>query len=81
LQNIGFLYVLYPVFKQLYPDKEKRKAVLLRHIGFFNTNPYMANIIFAMVINAEKSIADGDEKSVKKPEIKSPYVRTYCRYR
>ena len=25
LQNIGFLYVLYPVFKKLYPDKNKRK--------------------------------------------------------
>ncbi len=57
LQNIGFLYILYPVIKSLYKDKEERKKVLLRHIGFFNTNPYMANIIIAMVINAENNIA------------------------
>ncbi|MFA6913824.1 MAG: PTS system mannose/fructose/sorbose family transporter subunit IID [Endomicrobiia bacterium] len=69
LQNIGFLYVLYPVFKKLYPDKDKRKEVLLRHIGFFNTNPYMANIIFAMVINSEKAIASGEDISIKKPEM------------
>jgi PTS system mannose-specific IID component len=69
LQNIGFLYILYPVFKSLYKDKEKRKEALLRHIGFFNTNPYMANIIIAMVINAETNIASGQEQNIKKPEM------------
>ena len=49
LQNVGFLYILYPVLKNLYPNKEKRKEVLLRHIGFFNTNPYMVTVIVAMV--------------------------------
>ena len=69
LQNIGFLYILYPVFKSLYKDKEKRKQALLRHIGFFNTNPYMVNIIVAMVINAENNIASGQEQNIKKPEM------------
>ena len=69
LQNIGFLYILYPVFKSLYKDKEQRKQALLRHIGFFNTNPYMINIIIAMVINAETNIACGKEQNIKKPEI------------
>ncbi len=69
LQNVGFLYILYPVFKSLYKDKEKRKEALLRHIGFFNTNPYMVNIIIAMVINAENNIASGQEKNIKKPEM------------
>lgn len=69
LQNIGFLYILYPVLKGLYPDKEKRKEVLLRHLGFFNTNPYMVNIIVAMVINCETNIASGKENNLKKPEM------------
>ncbi|MBO7611353.1 MAG: PTS system mannose/fructose/sorbose family transporter subunit IID [Elusimicrobia bacterium] len=69
LQNIGFLYILYPVFKSLYKDKEKRKQALLRHIGFFNTNPYMVNIIIAMVINSENNIASGQEQNIKKPEM------------
>ncbi len=69
LQNIGFLYILYPVLKNLYPDKEKRKEVLLRHLGFFNTNPYMVNIIIAMVINCEKNIAENKEHNLKKPEM------------
>ncbi|MCR4663191.1 MAG: PTS system mannose/fructose/sorbose family transporter subunit IID [Endomicrobiaceae bacterium] len=69
LQNIGFLYILYPVFKSLYKDKEQRKQALLRHIGFFNTNPYMINIIIAMVINSETNITCGKEQNIKKPEM------------
>ena len=69
LQNIGFLYIIYPVFKSLYKDKEQRKQALLRHIGFFNTNPYMINIIIAMVINSETNIACGKEQNIKKPEM------------
>ncbi|MBQ3942979.1 MAG: PTS system mannose/fructose/sorbose family transporter subunit IID [Elusimicrobia bacterium] len=69
LQNIGMLYILYPVFKKLYADKEERKQALLRHIGFFNTNPYMANIIIAMVVNCENNIASGKEQNIKKPDM------------
>ena len=69
LQNIGFLYILYPVFKSLYKDKEQRKQALLRHIGFFNTNPYMVSIIIAMVINSETDIASGKETNIRKPEM------------
>lgn len=69
LQNVGFLYILYPALKRLYPDKEKRKKVLLRHMGFFNTNPYMATIIIAMVINSEKKIALKKDTDIKKPEM------------
>jgi len=69
LQNIGFLYVLYPMLKKMYPDKTKRKEVLLRHLGFFNTNPYMVTIIVAMVLNSEEKISTGKEKNLKKPEM------------
>lgn len=69
LQNIGFLYVLYPFLKKMYPDKEKRKEVLLRHIGFFNSNPYMANVIIAMVLNCENSISKGKNVAITKPNM------------
>jgi len=71
LQNIGFLYIIYPVIAGLYKDKEKRKQALLKHIGFFNTNPYMASVIIAMVVTAEQNIAEGKPVSVKPEVIKS----------
>ena len=68
LQNVGFLYILYPLLKNLYPNKEKRKEVLLRHTGFFNTNPYLVTVIVAMVLNAEEEISKGKENNLKRPE-------------
>ncbi len=69
LQNVGFLFVLYPFLKKMYPDRDKRKEVLLRHIGFFNVNPYMANVIIAMVLNCENTISKGRKIPVSKPNV------------
>jgi len=60
LQNIGFLFVLKPYIDELYADKEKRKEAFLRHLGFFNTHPYMANIIAAIAANIEKKKSLGE---------------------
>lgn len=57
LQNIGFLFVMKSFLKHLYKDKAKLKEAYLRHLGFFNTHPYMANIILAMAANMEEKIA------------------------
>jgi PTS system mannose-specific IID component len=59
MQNIGFLFALKPFLYKIYLDKDKRKEALLRHIGFFNTHPYMANAIIAIIANMEKKIAEG----------------------
>lgn len=59
MQNIGFLYGIYPILKKIYPDRELRKEALLRHIGFFNTHPYMVNTIFGMVAAMEKDASEG----------------------
>ena len=66
LQNIGFLFVLKPFLDKIYPDKEKRREALLRHTGFFNTHPYMANVIIAMTANMEKHAAEGGLDDVNK---------------
>jgi PTS system mannose-specific IID component len=59
LQNIGFAFGLLPLLKTLYPDREKRKEALIRHTGFFNTHPYMANIIFGLVATMEEDKVNG----------------------
>jgi mannose/fructose/N-acetylgalactosamine-specific phosphotransferase system component IID len=59
MQNIGFLFVLKPLLYKIYLNKDKRKEAFLRHTGFFNTNPYMANVIIAIIANMEGKIAEG----------------------
>jgi len=67
MQNVGFAYGLLPLIRMLYPDPEKRKEVLLRHLGFFNVHPYMVTIIFGIVASMEKDLTEG--KSVTPEEI------------
>lgn len=59
LQNVGFVYGLLPFLRVLYPDPKERRDVVLRHIGFFNTHPYMAPIIFGFVAYLEEEIREG----------------------
>ncbi len=69
LQNIGFLFVLKPFVDKVYPDRERRKEALIRHTGFFNTHPYMANIIIAITANAEKEISENEGTGKELPDI------------
>lgn len=59
MQNIGFLFILKPFLYKIYLNKDKRKEVLLRHTVFFNTHPYAANMIIAVIANMEKKVAEG----------------------
>ena len=64
LQNIGFLFVLKPFLDRVYLNKDRRKEAMLRHIGFFNTHPYMANVIIALSANAEKETAESGKEHI-----------------
>jgi PTS system mannose-specific IID component len=59
LQNVGFAYGILPFLRKLYPDPVKRREVLLRHLSFFNTHPYMINIVFGMVASLEEDMVAG----------------------
>jgi len=77
MQNIGFLFGALPLLRSLYPDPGERKAALLRHINYFNTNPYMVSIIFGMVASFEEDIKSGktsqpDQVNVLKNNMAGP---------
>lgn len=71
LQNIGFLFVIKPYLDSIYPDKNERRRALLRHISFFNTHPYMANVIVGITSNMEKKISAGEMPPESVNQIKS----------
>ncbi|MBC8181780.1 PTS system mannose/fructose/sorbose family transporter subunit IID [candidate division KSB1 bacterium] len=54
LLGLGFCFCLIPIAKRLYKDKQKQIAFLKRHIGFFNSHPYMANYALGAVSNIEQ---------------------------
>ncbi|MCL2145300.1 MAG: PTS system mannose/fructose/sorbose family transporter subunit IID [Endomicrobia bacterium] len=71
LQNIGFLYVMQPFLDKIYPNIDKKKDAMIRHTGFFNTHPYMANIIIAVTANTEKELAESRASAKKAADINS----------
>jgi PTS system mannose-specific IID component len=69
MQNIGFLFILKPFLYKIYLNKDKRKKALLRHTGYFNTHPYMANVIVAIIANIEKKIVEEGSSNEKISDI------------
>jgi PTS system mannose-specific IID component len=64
MQNLGFAYAIDPALRRLYPEPERRREALARHLGFFNSHPYMAAAILGGAIHHEERVASGEEPSL-----------------
>lgn len=51
--GLGFAYAMLPILKKLYTGDELREAVQ-RHMEFYNTHPWMHNVILGMVTALEE---------------------------
>jgi mannose PTS system EIID component len=61
MQNLGFAYAIDPALRALYPEPERRREALRRHLGFFNCHPYAAAAILGGAIHHEEQVAAGAE--------------------
>jgi mannose/fructose/N-acetylgalactosamine-specific phosphotransferase system component IID len=59
VQNLGYLYSLWPVFRRLYPKREDRAHVGRAHAGYFSTHPYTSGILMGVVAGLETDLAEG----------------------
>ncbi len=66
--SLGFLFALWPVVKRLYRTPEKRREIVIRHLSFFNTQPYFANCILGVVAHVE--LDRGENLNVEVANIK-----------
>ncbi|BDG09595.1 hypothetical protein AMPC_27080 [Anaeromyxobacter paludicola] len=61
MQNLGFAYAIAPALAALYPEPERRREAVGRHLGFFNCHPYTAAAILGGAIHHEERVAAGAE--------------------
>ncbi|HEU4384163.1 MAG TPA: PTS system mannose/fructose/sorbose family transporter subunit IID [Anaeromyxobacteraceae bacterium] len=61
MQNLGFAYAIDPALRALYPEPERRREALRRHLCFFNCHPYTAAAIVGGAIHHEERVARGEE--------------------
>jgi mannose/fructose/N-acetylgalactosamine-specific phosphotransferase system component IID len=58
--SLGFLYTIMPGLNRLYSEKEDRRKAAVRHLGFFNTHPYLASYAAGATLSLEEeAISDG----------------------
>ena len=67
-QNLGFAFSILPALKKIYGTGEALNAAVLRHLGLFNTQPYMAGFVIGNVAGLEEELArrPGDAEYEKK---------------
>ncbi|MCX7957335.1 MAG: PTS system mannose/fructose/sorbose family transporter subunit IID [Endomicrobia bacterium] len=59
MQNVGFTFTIIPFLKSLYKDKIKLAERIKAHFGFFNTHPYLANLLIGIVMRKEEEYSKG----------------------
>jgi len=50
---LGFIWILLPLAQRLFPEKDKLKDFVFRHLKTFNANPYLASYAIGAVANLE----------------------------
>ena len=66
MQNMGFVFILKPFLDRVYLNEDKKKEALLRHTGYFNTNPCMSGVVVAIAASLEKKIAENNNVTDEK---------------
>jgi PTS system mannose-specific IID component len=73
--SLGFLFALWPLLKRKYPEPEARKKAVVRHLSFFNTQPYLANCILGVVANVE--LRGGEKADAEVSDIKEAMMGAF----
>lgn len=80
-QNLGFAFSMQPALEKIYPDREKLKAALLRHLQLFNTQPYMASFVLGNMAGLEERAAAAGEPEARLkslPGVKQALASSYA---
>jgi mannose/fructose/N-acetylgalactosamine-specific phosphotransferase system component IID len=59
-QNLGFTYCLEPAGNRIWKEAEQKKNFYLRHLEYFNANPFMFPLVLGAVIKMEERFRDDD---------------------
>ena len=55
-QNLGFAFCMEPVGKILFEEPEQYKTFLIRHLDYYNGNPFMVTLVLGAVAKMEEML-------------------------
>lgn len=56
MQNVGFVFCLYPVLERLYPSVRVRRNAATRHLETVNTNPFLGPLLIGLTARLENDL-------------------------
>ncbi len=59
-QNIGFLFCLEPAGRKIWKKDEDLKKFYLRHLEYYNGNPFMVTLVLGAVARMEERLRDNE---------------------
>lgn len=65
MQSGGVVLALGPVLRKIYPKDEEFRQVIDSHFAFFNTNPWIGNIILGAAIAVEETHEQGGMRETR----------------
>lgn len=60
MMSMGFLYSIRPAIDQLHSPGPAREAAYMRHLEYFNTNPYFASVVMGVTLALEERLSHGE---------------------
>lgn len=60
MMNMGFLYAIKPGLDSIYPRGPARQSAYLRHMEYFNTNPYFSTVVMGVTLDLEERLSRGE---------------------
>lgn len=70
MQGLGWCYALFPALREHYKGDEELRRAVIRHLGYFNTQPYMASFVLGAVARLEEEVAAGRMSGAEIEELK-----------
>lgn len=64
MQGLGYCYVVMPVLRKLYPQKEELAKAMQTHLSFFNTTPATSNLIVGANVAIEEEFGQTDPQTI-----------------
>jgi PTS system mannose-specific IID component len=60
MMSMGFLYAIAPALDQIHQNNDSREGAYMRHLEYFNTNPYFSSIVMGVTLALEERLSRGE---------------------
>lgn len=65
MQNLGFLYAIEPGLRRVHRDPERLLRARMRHLGFYNCQPYMTGFALGACLALEEDAALAEDEAAE----------------